>query len=58
LNSDDWVESLTALVEDNEGNWKIVHYHEWTKVLEAAKRAKANKDIDNILPPGVTLQGK
>jgi len=58
LNSGDWVESLTALVEDNEGNWKIVHYHEWTKVLEAAKRAKANKDIDNILPPGVTLQGK
>jgi UDP-2,3-diacylglucosamine pyrophosphatase LpxH len=23
LNSGDWVESLSALVEDNEGNWKI-----------------------------------
>lgn len=26
LNSGDWVESLTALVEDFDGNWKIIHY--------------------------------
>ncbi|MDR3705023.1 MAG: UDP-2,3-diacylglucosamine diphosphatase [Paludibacteraceae bacterium] len=26
LNSGDWVESLTALVEDAQGNWKIVYY--------------------------------
>ena len=26
LNSGDWVESLTALVEDYEGRWKIVKY--------------------------------
>jgi len=27
LNSGDWVESLTALVEDVEGKWEIVHYN-------------------------------
>jgi len=26
LNSGDWVESLSALVEDTHGNWSIVHY--------------------------------
>jgi UDP-2,3-diacylglucosamine pyrophosphatase LpxH len=26
LNSGDWVESLSCLVEDKEGNWKIVYY--------------------------------
>ena len=26
LNSGDWVETLSALVEDNDGNWKIVYY--------------------------------
>lgn len=27
LNSGDWVESLTALTEDYDGNWEIAHYH-------------------------------
>lgn len=57
LNSGDWVESLSALVEDFEGNWKIVYYHEWQQLKDAAKNASLNKDIDNILPPGVKLQG-
>ncbi|NIK73039.1 UDP-2,3-diacylglucosamine pyrophosphatase LpxH [Thermonema lapsum] len=26
MNSGDWVESLTALVEDDRGNWQILHY--------------------------------
>ena len=26
LNSGDWVESLTALTEDFEGNWEVFHY--------------------------------
>lgn len=26
LNSGDWVETMSALVEDNDGNWKIVYY--------------------------------
>ena len=26
MNSGDWVESKTALVEDYEGNWELFHY--------------------------------
>ena len=26
LNSGDWVETLSALVEDYDGNWRIVYY--------------------------------
>lgn len=26
LNSGDWVESLTALTEDYDGNWEILRY--------------------------------
>jgi UDP-2,3-diacylglucosamine pyrophosphatase LpxH len=29
MNSGDWVESLTALVEDTEGNWELVYYKDW-----------------------------
>ena len=31
LNSGDWVENLTALVETHEGEWKIVYYNEIEK---------------------------
>lgn len=29
LNSGDWVESLTALVETHEGVWSVLSYHDW-----------------------------
>ena len=29
LNSGDWVESLTGLVEDQDGTWTVVDYHDW-----------------------------
>ncbi len=31
MNSGDWVESLTALVEDYKGNWKIIYYADLLK---------------------------
>jgi UDP-2,3-diacylglucosamine pyrophosphatase LpxH len=31
LNSGDWVESLTALAETHEGEWKIIQYADWLK---------------------------
>jgi UDP-2,3-diacylglucosamine pyrophosphatase LpxH len=34
MNSGDWVESLSALVEDNEGNWKILLYEDFLKMEE------------------------
>ena len=35
LNSGDWVESLTALVEDHQGNWKIIAYQDWVNEINA-----------------------
>jgi len=29
LNSGDWVETLSALVETVDGEWKVVYYHDW-----------------------------
>ena len=31
MNSGDWVESLTALVEHFDGRWEILYYNELTK---------------------------
>jgi UDP-2,3-diacylglucosamine pyrophosphatase LpxH len=37
LNSGDWVESLSALVENAEGNWQILYYHEWVLQAESTQ---------------------
>ena len=29
LNSGDWVETLSALTEDAEGQWNVVYYTDW-----------------------------
>ncbi len=34
MNSGDWVESLSALVEDFDGNWSLLYYHESKKSEE------------------------
>jgi UDP-2,3-diacylglucosamine pyrophosphatase LpxH len=31
LNSGDWVESLTALTESEDGNWEVIRFTEWEK---------------------------
>ncbi len=31
LNSGDWVETLSAIVETEAGDWQVLHYHEWAK---------------------------
>jgi UDP-2,3-diacylglucosamine pyrophosphatase LpxH len=43
LNSGDWVESLTALVETEDGEWKIIHYTDWLK--------EKNQFNDRVLQP-------
>ncbi len=45
MNSGDWVESLTALVEDYEGNWRIIYY---TDLVEQEKIEENNKKKVNI----------
>jgi UDP-2,3-diacylglucosamine pyrophosphatase LpxH len=44
LNSGDWVESLTALVEDHEGKWKVIYYQEWLNVLNRDKMKDSRPD--------------
>ncbi len=43
LNSGDWVETMSALAEDHEGNWQLIHYNE-------IDFAKPNSDHDKIIP--------
>jgi UDP-2,3-diacylglucosamine pyrophosphatase LpxH len=33
LNSGDWVETLSAVVETREGEWKVIQYHDWLRDL-------------------------
>jgi UDP-2,3-diacylglucosamine pyrophosphatase LpxH len=55
LNSGDWVESLTALVEDLEGNWKIIYYQDWLNTQAEIKKEKVEtQSLSEILPQGVT----
>lgn len=62
LNSGDWVETLSALVEDYEGNWKIIYYSEWLKEHEAAKVLQQEEHtgkniaaVKEVLSPGIGL---
>lgn len=50
LNSGDWVESLTALVETYEGEWKIIHYAEWLGAQVPAETAPAEKSARKTIP--------
>ena len=43
VNSGDWVESLTAIVEDEEGSQEVIHYKEFCARLEEKSRLKAEK---------------
>ena len=44
LNSGDWVESMTALIEDFDGNWDLVYYTETQQLLE-----KTTEDDDKTI---------
>lgn len=57
LNSGDWVESLTALVEDEWGEWKIIYYSEWLAEMEKTVTEQPSEiALDEILPQGVILK--
>lgn len=55
LNSGDWVESLTALVEDTDGNWRIIYYQDWLNSLQTNKPVPSSQFIVEVLPQGVTI---
>ena len=57
LNSGDWVESLTALVEDKEGNWKIIKYQEWLNSLAINQTTIIEKqESDMSFSQGLDIQ--
>ncbi|WP_269526262.1 UDP-2,3-diacylglucosamine diphosphatase [Coraliomargarita parva] len=45
LNSGDWVESLTAIVEDDEGRLEVIGYKDFCQHLEEKARLKALKKL-------------
>jgi len=40
LNSGDWVETLSALVEDEDGKWKIVYYNDFLEAEEVVRNGQ------------------
>lgn len=46
LNSGDWVESMTALVEDEKGEWSLVYYSETDFSKKDKTNSEDNKTID------------
>ncbi len=44
MNSGDWVESLTALTEDHQGNWDLVHYYDLYPPQEQDSELEENLD--------------
>jgi UDP-2,3-diacylglucosamine pyrophosphatase LpxH len=55
LNSGDWVESLTALVEDSTGTWKIIYYQEWLNSISEKSETINQPSIHQLIPKGVTI---
>lgn len=47
MNSGDWVESMTALTEDFEGNWELVHYQD-APIEENSETAQEDAEIDQM----------
>ena len=46
MNSGDWVESLSALVEDYDGNWSLLYY---TTSLKTTPQSESNPSIHYVL---------
>ena len=53
LNSGDWVETMSALVEDENGNWEVIFYKEWLQQEEERSQAQLptewELELDQIL---------
>ncbi|MFN5183892.1 MAG: UDP-2,3-diacylglucosamine diphosphatase [Bacteroidota bacterium] len=50
LNSGDWVETLSALVENGRGEWEIIYFSEWekSKVKQETKTESLSQEIEAI----------
>ncbi|MFN6039264.1 MAG: UDP-2,3-diacylglucosamine diphosphatase [Bacteroidota bacterium] len=48
LNSGDWVETLSALTEDESGNWHIIYYSEWEESQKPIEVITLTEEISVI----------
>ena len=57
MNSGDWVESLSALVEDHDGNWSLLYYTPDLSEEDAEEKAakKAAKQARQLLETDVSI---
>jgi UDP-2,3-diacylglucosamine pyrophosphatase LpxH len=53
LNSGDWVETMSALVEDEHNEWHIIHFADW-EITQTAKAA--DESVMAAGPAGWLLQ--
>lgn len=51
MNSGDWVETLSALVEDFEGNWSLLYYNEHVKNEKLNNEKKRSTVIESFPSP-------
>lgn len=56
MNSGDWVETLSALVEDFDGNWSLLYYDQHTVQEKGPSKKVSNKTIIENFPAGVEKQ--
>ena len=50
MNSGDWVETLSALVEDFDGNWNLVYYNQQDFQEKPAEQKTAQKKVIENFP--------
>lgn len=55
LNSGDWVETMSALVETHDGEWKIFYYNEWAEQQQTASITK-HDELELYATPALLLE--
>ena len=55
LNSGDWVETMSALVETQEGEWKILYYNDWAAQQQPTATPK-HDELEMYAAPALLLE--
>jgi UDP-2,3-diacylglucosamine pyrophosphatase LpxH len=49
LNSGDWVETLSAIVETEDHEWKIIYYQDWLKEMKMKNEEETVETEDEFI---------
>ena len=55
LNSGDWVETMSALVETQEGEWNILYYNDWA-AQQQPKTTPRHDELEMYAAPALLLE--